>query len=212
MTGLSPSQTTWLIHGYQQGREVQLRVYRLPTRPGAVRPRRRSCSAPITTSARSASRSWRNSQRRSCTGCARAVRIAPYAGVSAHPAHLVALGERRRPAPQNHPGYVRLDTVRPRRSRKFGCCWCWKPCWRSPLSHSRLSFRQGSQFIKHTVAVLLNKLLAEQIMSRPLQQRQRTGRIKKRLDDSQTHRLRPHCFNACRSLRPLLPPALQPVS
>ena len=72
----------------------------------------------------------------------------------------------------------------------------------------------GSEFINHTVARLLNKLLVEQTKSRPRHsQRQRAGGIQERSGDAQAHGLRPHCPpQASRGDRNVLRGALQSVS
>jgi len=54
---------------------------------------------------------WRGFRLRSCTGCAKAGRTPAPRRLSTHPATQVAIGERRRPEPQNQPGYLRVDTV-----------------------------------------------------------------------------------------------------
>ena len=57
---------------------------------------------------------------------------------------------------------------RRRRSARPGWCRCWKRCWRSfPFRILGFHSDNGSEFINHTVARLLNKLLIEQTKSRP---------------------------------------------
>lgn len=107
----------------------------------------------------------------------------------------VAIGERRRPAPQGRPGYLRVDTVHqgdrdgvkgvyhinavdevtqwevvgatPQISEAF-----LLPVLKALLQQFPFRLRgfhsdNGSEFINHTVARLLNKLLIEQTKSRP---------------------------------------------
>ena len=60
----------------------------------------------------------------------------------------------------------------------------------------------GSEFINHTVANLLNKLLVEQTKSRPRHSNDNgLAESKKWLGASQAHRLRTYRFGACGSLR-----------
>ena len=107
----------------------------------------------------------------------------------------VAIGERRRPDPRGRPGYLRVDTVHP--GDQDGCKGLyhinavdevtqWQVVGAAPqISEAFLipvleamleqfPFRvhgfhsdNGSEFINHTVARLLNKLLIEQTKSRP---------------------------------------------
>ena len=107
----------------------------------------------------------------------------------------VAIGERRRPDPQGRPGYLRLDTVHQgdREGVKglyhinavdevtqwqvVGATAQISEAWLMPVLEAMLEqfpFRirgfhsdNGSEFINHTVAELLNKLLVEQTKSRP---------------------------------------------
>ncbi len=107
----------------------------------------------------------------------------------------INIGERRKPAPQGRPGYLRLDTVHQgdREGVKglyhinavdevtqweiVGAVPFISEQWLIPLLESMLEqfpFRicgfhsdNGSEFINHTVAGLLNKLLIEQTKSRP---------------------------------------------
>jgi transposase InsO family protein len=107
----------------------------------------------------------------------------------------VAIGERRQPDPQGRPGYLRVDTVHQgdREGVKglyhinavdevtqwqvVGATAQISEAWLMPVLEAMLAqfpFRirgfhsdNGSEFINHTVARLLDKLLAEQTKSRP---------------------------------------------
>lgn len=107
----------------------------------------------------------------------------------------VSIGERRKPAPEGRPGYLRLDTVHQgdREGVKglyhinavdevtqweiVGAVPFISEQWLIPMLESMLEqfpFRirgfhsdNGSEFVNHTVAGLLNKLLIEQTKSRP---------------------------------------------
>jgi transposase InsO family protein len=107
----------------------------------------------------------------------------------------VAIGERRRPDPQGRPGYLRIDTV-PQGDLEgiqgvyqvnavdevtqwqiVGATAHISEAWLIPVLEAMLrqfpfqilGFHSdnGSEFINHTVAELLNKLLVEQTKSRP---------------------------------------------
>lgn len=108
-----------------------------------------------------------------------------------------AIGERRRPDPQGKPGYLRVDTVHQgdgdgmkgvyhlnavdevTQWQVVGATAQISEQWFIPVLEAMLvqfPFRilgfhsdHGSEFINHTVAQLLNKLLAEQTKSRPRQ-------------------------------------------
>jgi transposase InsO family protein len=107
----------------------------------------------------------------------------------------VSIGERRRPDPQGRPGYLRIDTVHQgdlegikgvyhinavdevTQWQVVGATAQISEAWLIPVLEAILRqfpFRilgfhsdNGSEFINHTVAKLLNKLLAEQTKSRP---------------------------------------------
>ena len=107
----------------------------------------------------------------------------------------VAIGERRRPEPNGQPGYLRVDTVHQgdldgvkgvyhinavdevTQWQIVGATAQISEQWLIPVLEAMLEqfpFRirgfhsdNGSEFINHTVAALLNKLLAEQTKSRP---------------------------------------------
>ena len=107
----------------------------------------------------------------------------------------VSIGQRRKPAPQGRPGYLRVDTVHQgdrdggkglyhinavdeaTQWQVMGATPHISESWLIPLLESMLAefpFRirgfhsdNGSEFINHTVEKLLNKLLIEQTTSRP---------------------------------------------
>ena len=107
----------------------------------------------------------------------------------------VQIGERRRPDPQGRPGFLRVDTVHQgdldgtkgvyhitavdevTQWQIMGSTEQISEAWLLPVLEAMLEqfpFRilgfhsdNGSEFINHTVAKLLNKLLAEQTKSRP---------------------------------------------
>lgn len=107
----------------------------------------------------------------------------------------VAIGERRRPDPQGRPGYLRVDTVHQgdldgvkglyhinavdevTQWEVVGATAQISEAWLIPVLEAMLEqfpFRilgfhsdNGSEFINHKMAQLLNKLLAEQTKSRP---------------------------------------------
>jgi transposase InsO family protein len=107
----------------------------------------------------------------------------------------IAIGERRRPEPEGRPGYLRVDTVHQgdREGVKgvyhinavdevtqwqvVGCTPAISEAWLEPLLESMLQqfpfvirgfhSDNGSEFVNHTVAKLLGKLLIEQTKSRP---------------------------------------------
>jgi transposase InsO family protein len=107
----------------------------------------------------------------------------------------VAIGERRRPDPQGRPGYLRVDTVHQgdldgvkgiyhinavdetTQWEIVGSTGQISEAWLLPVLEAMLEqfpfhirgfhSDNGSEFINHTVAGLLNKLLVEQTKSRP---------------------------------------------
>jgi transposase InsO family protein len=107
----------------------------------------------------------------------------------------VAIGERRRPEPNGRPGYLRVDTVHQgdrdgvkgvyhinavdevTQWQVVGCAPAISEAWLTPLLTSMLKqfpfvihgfhSDNGSEFVNHTVAKLLSKLLIEQTKSRP---------------------------------------------
>jgi predicted DNA-binding transcriptional regulator AlpA len=107
----------------------------------------------------------------------------------------VSIGERRKPDPQGRPGYLRVDTVHQgdqdgskgvyhinavdevTQWQVVGAAEQISEAWLIPVLEAMLEqfpFRirgfhsdNGSEYINHTVAKLLNKLLAEQRKSRP---------------------------------------------
>ena len=107
----------------------------------------------------------------------------------------IGIGERRRPDPQGRPGYLRVDTVHQgdlegvkglyhinavdevTQWQVVGATPYISETWLIPVLQSMLEqfpfyirgfhSDNGSEFINHTVATLLNKLLVEQTKSRP---------------------------------------------
>jgi transposase InsO family protein len=107
----------------------------------------------------------------------------------------VSIGERRQPDPQGRPGYLRVDTVHQgdrdgvkgvyhlnavdeiTQWQVVGAAEQISETWLLPVLQAMLEqfpfpirgfhSDNGSEFINHTVAKLLNKLLAEQTKSRP---------------------------------------------
>jgi hypothetical protein len=107
----------------------------------------------------------------------------------------MAIGERRKPTPEGKPGYLRIDTVHQgdldgvkgvyyinavdevTQWQVIGATSQISETWLIPVLEAMLEqfpFRilgfhsdNGSEFINHTVAELLNKLLVEQTKSRP---------------------------------------------
>ena len=107
----------------------------------------------------------------------------------------VAIGERRKPQPAGQPGYVRVDTVHQgdqdgvkgvyhinavdevTQWQVMGCAAQIGEAWLLPVLEQMLQqfpfpirgfhSDNGSEYINHTVAKLLNKLLIEQTKSRP---------------------------------------------
>src|SRR6202050_3441825 len=107
----------------------------------------------------------------------------------------ISIGERRRPQPNGQPGYLRVDTVHQgdqdgikgvyhvnavdevTQWETVGAVAQISEAWLIPVLEAMLAqfpFRilgfhsdNGSEFINHTVAALLNKLLIEQTKSRP---------------------------------------------
>jgi hypothetical protein len=107
----------------------------------------------------------------------------------------VAIGERRKPTPEGKPGYLRIDSVHQgdldgvkgvyhidavdevTQWQVIGAAAQISEMWLIPVLEAMLEqfpFRilgfhsdNGSEFINHTVAELLNKLLIEQTKSRP---------------------------------------------
>ena len=107
----------------------------------------------------------------------------------------VAIGERRKPEPAGQPGYVRVDTVHQgdqdgvkgvyhinavdevTQWQVLGCAAQIGEAWLLPVLEQMLQqfpfpmrgfhSDNGSEYINHTVAKLLNKLLIEQTKSRP---------------------------------------------
>ena len=166
------------------------------TRHSAGRQRRRSCSGSITILAIGGTSGWRGSRWRTCTGCGEAgayrQRRVVYQPTRAT---QVSIGERRAPQPEGRPGYLRVDTVHQgdwdgvkgvyhinavdevTQWQVVGATAQISEAWLLPVLEAMLEqfpFQMrgfhsdnGSEFINHTVAKLLNKLLIEQTKSRP---------------------------------------------
>jgi len=216
MTGLSRAQTTRLIGVYQQGHQVKPRVYhrrRFPQRYTAsdiellaeVDTAHETMSGPGTQ--KILQRAWHDFhdarfQRLAELSIAqlyrlrqsRAYRAKRIAYQHTKPTQI-AIGERRKPAPQGRPGYLRVDTVHQgdqdgmkglyhinavdevTQWQVVGATAHISEAWLEPVLAAMLAqfpFQirgfhsdNGSEFINHTVATLLNKLLVEQTKSRP---------------------------------------------
>ena len=216
MTGLSRAQVTRLIRCYQQGGEVKARAYRRHRFPKRYTPAdierlaqvdeaHETLCGPATQ--KILQREWHEFHdaryerlarisvaqlyrlRKSRTYRQRRVAYQPTRPTQ------VAIGERRRPDPQNRPGYLRVDTVHQgdldgvkglyhinavdevTQWQVVGATAQISEAWLLPALEAMLTqfpFRirgfhsdNGSEFINHTVANLLNKLLVEQTKSRP---------------------------------------------
>ena len=216
MTGLSRAQTARLIQAYQQGRAVKPRAYQRHRFAPRYTPADVALLAEVDTAHATLSgpatrkilhRAYHEFGDARCARLAelsvaqlyrlrqsrgyRACRVA-YQPTRATPA---AIGERRRPMPDNRPGYLRLDTVHQgdrdgvkglyhinavdevTQWQVVGATAHISEAWLLPVLESMLGqfpFRlrgfhsdNGSEFINHRVAGLLNKLLVEQTKSRP---------------------------------------------
>src|SRR3984893_17583398 len=216
MTGLSRAQVTRLIRGYQQGGEVKARAYRrhqfpqryTPTdieRLAQVDQAHETLSGPATQKIlqrelhefhdaryeRLAQLSVAQLYRLRKSRTYRQRRVAYHLPRPTQ----VAIGEWRKPDPQNRPGYLRVDTVHPgdldgvkglyhinavdevTQWQVVGATAQISEAWLIPVLEAMLAqfpFRirgfhsdNGSEFINHTVAQMLNKLLVEQTKSRP---------------------------------------------
>jgi transposase InsO family protein len=216
MTGLSRAQVTRLIQCYQRGEEVKPRVYRRQsfanryTRAdiellAAVDEAHETLSGPSTRKILERERHEFHDARyerlaqlsvaqlyrlrKSRTYRERRMVYQPTRPTQ------VAIGERRKPDPQNRPGYLRVDTVHQgdREGVKgiyhinavdevtqwqvVGATAQISEAWLLPVLEGMLTqfpfhirgfhSDNGSEFINHTVAKLLNKLLVEQTKSRP---------------------------------------------
>jgi hypothetical protein len=216
MTGLSRAQVARLIQCYQRGEQVKPREYRRQsfasryTRAdiellAAVDEAHETLSGPATR--KILEREWHEFHdaryerlaqlsvaqlyrlRKSRTYRQRRVVYQPTRPTQ------VAIGERRKPDPQNRPGYLRVDTVHQgdrdgvkgiyhinavdevTQWQVVGAAAQISEAWLMPVLEGMLAqfpFQirgfhsdNGSEFINHTVAKLLNKLLVEQTKSRP---------------------------------------------
>jgi transposase InsO family protein len=152
-----------------------------------------------------------------------------------------AIGERRPPKPDGRPGYIRVDTVHQgdlegskgvyhvnavdevTQWQVAGATAHISEAWLLPVLEGMLEqfpFQirgfhsdNGSEFINHAVAKLLNKMLAEQTKSRPRRSNDNgLAECKERGGDPQVHGLRPHRLGSCRDDQHLLSRGIQSVS
>lgn len=216
MTGLSRAQMTRLIRCYQQGGEVKLRTYqrhRFSNRYTRIDiellahldDAHETLSGPATQ--KILQREWHEFhdgqyERLARLSVAQLYRLRKtrtyrHKHLAYQPTRptQVAIGERRRPAPQGRPGYLRVDTVHQgdldgvkglyhinavdevTQWQVVGATAQISEAWLMPVLEAMLEqfpFRirgfhsdNGSEFINHSVAQLLNKLLVEQTKSRP---------------------------------------------
>ena len=218
MTGLSRAQVTRLIRQYQQGGEVQAKIYRrhrFATRYNredvallaTVDEAHETLSGPATQ--KILQREYYDFKDPCFANLARlsvahlyrlrASRIYRQHRIVVQPTRPspVSIGERRRPDPKGRPGYLRIDTVHQGEDlggtkgvyhinavdevtqwEVVGAAPQISEAWLIPVLKAVLAqfpFRIrgfhsdcGSEYINHTVAKLLNKLLIEQTKSRPL--------------------------------------------
>jgi transposase InsO family protein len=181
MTGLSRAQVTRLLAMYLRGEEVKPKAYR---RHGF---RKRYTREYQRLAQLSVAQLYRLRQSRAYRR-----RLATYQPTRPT---KVAIGERRRPEPNGQPGYLRVDTVHQgdlegvkgvfhinavdevTQWQVVGATAQISEAYLLPVLETMLAqfpFRirgfhsdNGSEFINHTVARLLNKLLIEQTKSRP---------------------------------------------
>ncbi len=216
MTGLSRAQLTRLIGRYRQAGEVKEALYRRHRFPqryiradlellAAVDEAHENLSGPATR--RILEREFREFgrqeyQRLAGISVAQIYRLRQRAAYRQRRLHFtktrptaVSIGERRRPDPQGHPGYLRVDTVHQgdrdgvkgvyhinavdevTQWQVVGAAPAISEAWLEPVLQAMLEqfpFRirgfhsdNGSEFINETVEKLLNKLLIEQTKSRP---------------------------------------------
>lgn len=145
----------------------------------------------------------------------------------------VSIGQRRAPRPEGRPGYLRVDTVHQgdldgakgvyhinavdevMQWQVVGATAQISEAWLLPVLEAMLAqfpFRirgfhsdNGSEFLNHTVANLLNKLLIEQTKSRPRHSNDNgLGESKNGAVVEETHGLPLHCRAACGSDRGVL--------
>src|SRR5882672_11059038 len=153
----------------------------------------------------------------------------------------IAIGERRKPTPEGKPGYLRIDTVHQgdldgvkgvyylnavdevTQWQVIGATSQISETWLIPVLEAMLEqfpFRilsfhsdNGSEFINHTVAGLLNKLLVEQTKSRPRHSNDNgLGGSEERSSDPKADGLRPYCGRTRGSNRSLFQGRLESVS
>jgi transposase InsO family protein len=216
MTGLSRAQVARLIRCYQEGGEVRARLYRrhrFPSRYTSadigllaeVDEAHETLSGPATRKILEREfhefhdARYEHLARLSVAQLyrlrkSRAYRRKRIAYQPTRPTQ-VSIGERRKPDPQNRPGYLRLDTVHQgdldgvkgiyhinavdevTQWEVVGATAQISEAWLLPVLEAMLAqfpFRirgfhsdNGSEFINHAVAQMLNKLLVEQTKSRP---------------------------------------------
>jgi hypothetical protein len=216
LTGLSRAQTARLIQTYQQGREIKPRTYlrhRFAPRytPADIALLAEVDTAHETLSGPATQKVLQRAYHEFGDGRlaqlaelsvaqlyrlrkSRAYRAQRVAFQHTRPTQI-AIGERRRPAPENRPGYLRVDTVHQgdrdgvkglyhinavdevTQWEVVGATAQISEAWLLPVLEAMLAqfpFRirgfhsdNGSEFINHRVAALLNKLLVEQTKSRP---------------------------------------------
>jgi transposase InsO family protein len=216
MTGRSRAQITRLIGQYRTSGEVKAatyRRYRFPTRYtradsallAAVDEAHETLNGPATRQI--LEREWKQYQHGEYQRLA-GISVAQLYRLRRRPAYRqrrlhftktrptpVSIGERRRPNPEGHPGYVRVDTVHQgdrdgvkgvyhinavdevTQWQVVGATSYISEAWLEPVLQALLEqfpFRlrgfhsdNGSEFINQTVEKLLNKLLIEQTKSRP---------------------------------------------
>ena len=216
MTGTSRAQVTRLIRCYQPDGEVKARAYRRHRfrqrytradieRLAAVDEAHETLSGPATQKILQRElHEFHDARYERLAGLSvaqlyrlrksRTYRQRRVAYQSTRPAQ-VAIGERRKPDPQNRPGYLRVDTVHQgdldgvkglyhinavdevTQWQVVGATAQISEAWLIPVLEAMLAqfpfgirgfhSDNGSEFINHTVANLLNKLLVEQTKSRP---------------------------------------------
>lgn len=217
MTGLGRAQVTRLIGQYREGGKVQARAYRrhcFATRYGSpdiallaeVDEAHEALSGPATQKLlQRAYYDFGDSRFRNLAGISvahlyrlRATRSYRQHRVVCQPTRPapVSIGERRRPAPERRPGYLRVDTVHqgddldgtkglyhinavdevtqwevlaavPQISEAFLIPVLEEMLAQFPFRIRGFHSDCGSEYINHTVSKLLNKLLIEQTKSRP---------------------------------------------
>jgi transposase InsO family protein len=216
MTGLSRAQTARLIRTYQQGREVKPRAYHRHRFAPRYTPADIELLAEVDTAHETLSGPatrkilqrafhdfgdprFKHLAELSVAQLYRLRQSRAYRAQRVVYQHTrptqIAIGERRKPAPENRPGYIRVDTVHQgdrdgvkglyhinavdevTQWQVVGATAQISEVWLLPVLEAMLAqfpfgirgfhSDNGSEFINHRVAALLNKLLAEQTKSRP---------------------------------------------